>query len=103
MLNFQKCEEAAHYQGGPRTGFTFTFARMINSYLLFGGAVNDNEVYLYSLGKHRATQREEVGRNSQRLDSPRSRKAGSTTLLHSSVSQLKRREHWEFTDKWRRR
>lgn len=39
-----------HYQGGPRTGFTFTLAKAINSYLLFGGAVNDNEIYLYNHG-----------------------------------------------------
>jgi hypothetical protein len=49
MLTFEKCEEAAHYQGCPRAGYTFTYIRPLQSFLLFGGGNNDNETYIYSI------------------------------------------------------
>lgn len=48
MITFSKNDESIPYQGPPRVGYSFTYVRPLQSYILFGGANNDNEIYIYN-------------------------------------------------------
>lgn len=52
MITFEKNEENTHYQGNPRVGYTFTYVKPLHSYILFGGAINDNDIHIFNISKN---------------------------------------------------
>ena len=49
MITFEKNEENLQYQGSPRVGYSFTYIKTLHSYILFGGANSDNDIYIFNL------------------------------------------------------